>query len=70
MTRHPAEREKKQLKQVLLTLKVDGSAKGNIRVYLPMQYRPHVIGMAGFLGIAFIQETIMTAGPLSPCMTG
>ena len=55
--------------QVLLTLKVDGSTKGNIKVYLPMQYRPRVIRMAGFLVIVSIRETIMTAEALSSCMT-
>jgi len=66
---HPVAKKKRRLKQVLLTLKVDGSTKGNIKVYLPMQYRPRVIRMAEYLVIVFIRETIMTAEPLSSCMT-
>ena len=66
---HPVAKKKRRLKQVLLTLKVDGSTKGNIKVYLPMQYRPRVIRMAGFLVIVSIRETIMTAEALSSCMT-
>ena len=49
-------REEKQSKQVLLILKADGSAKGSIKMYLPMLYRPLVIKTVGFSVTVFTRK--------------
>lgn len=62
-------KKKKRLRRAHPIRKADGFARANIKMYLPMAYRPPVIRTAGYWATAHIRETSMTAGRLRPCMT-